>query len=125
MALKEYPLTNEGIRSVTEEIRQYFTDRKASETDVLRLSLLIEEVLLRYRDRFGNTIPVQVSTSPFLINKVVLRMKGEHFNSLQEEENSILGSAFLNNLMETEKITAAFTLSKRMQRARTDRTLAG
>ena len=108
---KEFQLTNRDINIVTEEVKNFFTAKKIPEEEVIKLSLLIEEVLLRYRDRFGKEKEAVLITSDFPSAKVRIRIQGDGFNPLREDdaEESILGSEFLKNLLESDVTSASFS----------------
>ena len=100
MSQKSFKLNGKEINSVVEQIKDYFISKKVSNKDVLKLGLLIEEALLRYRDRFGENQEAFMSTG-VLSNRVVIKLKGENFDPLIEsEENNILSSRFVQNLLE-------------------------
>ena len=106
MSQRTFKLTGKEINGAVEEIRKYFTHCGVAEKDVLRLSLLLEETLLRYRDKFGRDLEVQMRTSRFS-NKVTFNIRADKFNPLiEDEENNILSSQFVSGLLEAEEATA-------------------
>ena len=95
MSQRTFKLTGKEINEAIEEIREYFTNCKVDEKDVLRLSLLLEEALLRYRDKFGENLDVLMRTSRFS-NKVTFKIRADKYNPLiEDEENNILSSEFV------------------------------
>lgn len=105
MSQRTFKLTGKEINEAIEEIREYFTNCKVDEKDVLRLSLLLEEALLRYRDKFGEDLDVLMRTSRFS-NKVTFKIRADKYNPLiEDEENNILSSEFVSGLLEAEETT--------------------
>ena len=99
---RTYCLTEADIDSIMEEAKAYLVGRKAADKDVLKLILILEEALLRYRDRFGKEQEVILETSDFLTTRVAVRVKADGFNPIEEDTDSILSSEYLRNLMDIE-----------------------
>ena len=109
MNQKSVRLTEQNIDSLITEIKGYLTARNVARKDVLKLSLLLEEALLRLRDRFGREQEVTLRTGMFAGTRVVIRLKGERYDPLAEEdEESILDSVFIQNLLQTEGTPAIY-----------------
>lgn len=109
MIKKEVLLTETDILSIVDEIKDYFSSKKVSARDVLKLGLYIEEALLRYRDRFGREQTVSVETSKFFGAEVKIRIKAPAFDPSEEDENeTILNSEFLQNLLQSEGTTTTY-----------------
>ena len=96
-------LTEENINSIVEEIKAFMRSNKVAAREVEKLRLLIEEVLLRYMDKFGRDQEVLVDVSRVAIAKVSIRLKAEPYDPFSEDENdAILGSEFLKNLLDAD-----------------------
>ena len=109
MNRKEISLTEENINNITEEIKAYFAGRKVSDRDVLKIGLLIEEALLRCRDKFGRQQTVSVESSAFASTSVTVRIKAQEYNPITEDdEESILSSQFIHNLLAAEGTSATY-----------------
>lgn len=99
---KSFHLTEEDIDSIMEDTRAYLVGRKVADREVLKLELFFEEALLRYRDKFGREQEVIVETSDFFITKVLIKVKADGFNPIEADDESILSSEYLQNLMAIE-----------------------
>ena len=110
MTRREFCFTAEDINATVEQIRAYFTGRKIPKEDVIKQTLLIEEALLRYRDRFGEAGRATLVTTDFVITKATIRVKGEEFNPLEDESSDpgILGSPFFENLLENKTTATVY-----------------
>ena len=64
MALKNYTdtylLKNESIDRIADRIDEYLTELKLERSNILRIRLMMEEALLRWKDRFGEDSKVKV-----------------------------------------------------------------
>lgn len=108
MNQKEINLSDECINSTVEEIKAFFLSRKVSEKEVLKLGLSIEEILLRLRDKFGKEQTAILETSRFMSTKILIRLKGERFNPILEDEDSILNSEYLQNLLNDDSNSTTY-----------------
>ena len=101
--MKQLSLTEDNINTIVEEIKTFMISKKVAGRDVVKLGLLIEEVLLRFMERFGKEQTVFVDISKFANTKILIKLKGEQYNPfLEDEDDVILGSEFLNNLLNTD-----------------------
>lgn len=109
MNRKEYQLTEENINAIAEEVKSFLISKKVADRDALKLGLLMEEALLRWMDRFGRDRTVSVELSRLAIAKVRISLRAEQYNPLAEDESeSVLGSEFLQNLLDAEGTSTAY-----------------
>lgn len=91
-------LTLENIDGISGEIQNYLKKEKVNETNIVRIRLAMEEILLRWRENFGEDIPCFLSKGGrFGRRYVTLSIKGEECNPLLEEEEE--PSPWLSQLM--------------------------
>ena len=101
MEQKEIRLTEESINTTVEELKDFLTGRKVPQKDVLKLGLLIEEALLRLRDRFGRTQKATVMTSGFGGARITIKVQGDSYDPLHgDDDDSILNSEYIQNLLD-------------------------
>ena len=109
MELFKYHLTEDGINSIIDKIKAFFISRKISDRDILKTTLLIEEALLRCRDRFGRDQEVSFRTSGIASAKVTINMISDAFDPLDEHKNEdILSSEYIRNLLVSEVTTTTY-----------------
>ena len=84
MDQKEIRLTDESINTTVEDLKDFLTSRKVPEKDVLKLGLLIEEALLRLRDKFGREKKATVMTSGFGGARITIKVQGDCFRVCPE-----------------------------------------
>lgn len=78
---KEYYLTLESINEICEELDAFFEESQAQKKDAIRIKYMTEETLLKYRDRFGEDIKVELHTSQRLLKVgVQLTVYSEKYN---------------------------------------------
>ena len=98
----EMKLTNENIAAVVEDVRDFFRLAGGSEKDVLKICLVVEEALLRYRERFGAEHNFELYTRKWLSSpRIVLRVNGAPFNPLQttSDDDALFSNEVMQNLL--------------------------
>ena len=87
-------LNNENIHASIKEFEKQFPED-------LQTRLMIEEVLLNFRDHFGTKAEYgfRVRRRPFGFSRVLISLKGEPFNPLAESKEDNI-SLILSSLME-------------------------
>lgn len=99
-------LTNANIDKTVAEVQNFFENAGISKKDGLKLSLVIEESLLRFQERFGIGHEFRFSTSKwFSAPKIKIRVKGQPFNPLEETESDdeiIFSPEIMQHLMKYE-----------------------
>ena len=106
---KEIRLTEESINTTVEQLKSFLTGRKVPQKDVLKLGLLIEEALLRLRDRFGRTQKATVMTSGFGGARITIKVKGDAYDPLHENnDDSILKSEYIQNLLDAVSTSTSY-----------------
>ena len=95
--------TNQNIAETVEDIREFFKRVGTSEKDVLKICLVLEESLLRYQERFGESQDFEVYRRKwFRAPEIILRINGEPFNPLKNDSESLFSNAALKNLLHYE-----------------------
>ena len=107
-----YPqkLTNENIQNAVDEIAHFLETEGVSKEDRIRLTFLKEEMLLCFRDRFGEDAEFSLITSRWGMPKVTLRVKGEAYDPMEGQENDELlgGSLLLQNLLDQDSAKTVY-----------------
>ena len=85
--MKTIKLTNEQIDQTTEELISFFTSKGIEKREVTRNRLIIEEILNKFQERFGEDTQVNVSFSAIL-NQVrcSVSLAGDAFNPLEGDD---------------------------------------
>ena len=109
MDQKEIRLTEESINTTVEELKGFLSGRNVPQKDVLKLGLLIEEALLRFRDRFGRNHMATIMTSGFGGARITIRVKGDSYDPLHDsDDESILKSEYIQNLLDAASTSTSF-----------------
>ena len=98
---QEYLLSAENIDYISEYIQNFLQKLKMNEKNIQRIRLSMEEILLKWRDHFGQECPCVLTVGtrmgrPYLM----LSMKGEVYDPLEEEEEEFenWGNRMLANM---------------------------
>lgn len=85
-------LTNENIERALDEMQTFFEKNGADHSYILRMRLATEEMLLNYRDRFGEETEFSLMTNGLLrVRRCEIRVLCDEFDpSGNDEENRIL-----------------------------------
>lgn len=84
-------LTNNNIAETIEEIEEFFESLNVPRKDKIRLSLLIEEALLRYQEKFGEDKEFKLVTRKWLgTPKVLIKIKGFPYNPIEDNNEEQL-----------------------------------
>ncbi len=102
-------LSNENIGKVVENAENFFAKAGVSQKDKIKISLALEESLLRFQDHFGADSNFSITSRKwFSTSKMTIRLKGAPFNPLDvsEEEEDVLPSQMLEGFLnyETAKV---------------------
>ena len=97
-------LTNENIESVIERIQKFFESLDVSRKDKVRISLLIEETLLRYQEKFGEDHEFKLVIRKWLgTPKVLIKIKGIPYNPIEDtDEEQIFSEIMMRTLLSYE-----------------------
>ena len=97
-------LTSKNIAAVVENVQNFFRQAGGSEKDVLKICLVIEEALLRYQENFGANHDFELFTRKwFRAPRIVLRVKGEPLNPLQNNsDDTVFSNEIMQNLLHYE-----------------------
>lgn len=97
-------LSNSNIEDSIEEIQNFFEALKVPKKDKLRISLLLEEVLLRYQEKFGEDYEFNLIIKKwFGTPKVLIRIKGTPYNPIEDnDEEQLFSKDIMKNLMTYE-----------------------
>lgn len=87
---QEYLLTAENIDQMSEYVQEFLQSLKMEETNILRIRLSMEEMLLKWQDHFGEARPCMMTAGirlgrPYL----TLSLKGEEFDPSEEGEEEL------------------------------------
>ncbi len=98
-------LTNQNIADVVEKIQNFFEPIKLPKKEKIRILLLIEEVLLRYQEKFGEDHDFDfVKKKWFGTPKISIKIKGTPYNPLEDnDESQIFSEKIINRLLNYEK----------------------
>ena len=81
-------LTNENIDILSEKVYKMYSDCQATKKDSIRARLLLEEVLIKYKNRFGEDIEIFYrSYKIFSQTRFVVRLRCPSFDPFTLEEN--------------------------------------
>ena len=97
-------LTNENIESAIEQIQKFFESLDVPRKDKVRISLLLEEALLRYQEKFGEDHEFKlVIRKWFGTPKVLIRIKGFPYNPIEDNnEDQLFSEMMMKNLLSYE-----------------------
>lgn len=83
-------LNNENIAESVRELSQYCTSNKVDKKIVIQSTLALEEILLRYQDRFGKEHEYSVEVfKKFGLHHAKIEVKGEMYNPFEDSEDEI------------------------------------
>ena len=91
----KFPLDAQSIGKTVEATANIISEASIDRKDAIRLGLLLEEVMLKYKDAFSEKALASLRFSSFLGSfRVSLRIRGESFNPFgeNESEQSVMGS---------------------------------
>lgn len=108
---QQYMLTAENIDSMSEYIQGFLQSMKMNEKNILRIRLSMEEMLLKWKDHFGEEHPCTLTAGvrlgrPYLM----LSLKGEEFDPSEEEEEEI--ENWSNRMLANMGLSPAFSYHK-------------
>lgn len=104
-------LTNEDIGKVVDDAENFFEKAGVSQKDKIKISLILEESLLRYQDHFGSDYDFKVTKKKLLgASKMTVSLRGDPFNPLDvdDEKEDILPSKMMANFLHYEDARAAY-----------------
>ncbi len=104
-------LTSKNIDAVIEDIRAFFESSKVPRKDILKICLVVEESLLRYQEKFGEAHEFNLYNKKwFSTPKIIIRVKGEPFNPLQNEQddNTILSNEVMQRLLHFDEAKTTY-----------------
>lgn len=85
---EKYRLSGENIDAVSEKIENHLTSFSVDKMNVLRFRLMFEEILLNYRDRFGEETEFTLRCEKrFSRPRIVITVAGESFEPFAVSEN--------------------------------------
>ena len=98
--IQQYSLSNEGVDQISSEISSYLTEMAMNHRDILRVRLMMEELLLQYRERIGGEQKVLLFCGKRRFRSCVrIILEGESFNPFSDEvESRGVLSTFLANM---------------------------
>lgn len=97
-------LSNANIADSIKKIQAFFDSLKVPRKDKFRVSLLLEEALLRYQEKFGEDYEFHLTIKKwFGTPKVLLRIYGKPYNPIEDEsDEQIFSKNIMNNLLNYE-----------------------
>lgn len=97
----KFELTAAQINRYVEQTEELLGKVKIDQKDALRLQLILEETMLKYRDAFSEKAEASLRFSRFFGSfRVSLRVKGESFDPFREDDSSdtsVMGSLLANS----------------------------
>ena len=98
---KSYPLSAAGINDCCEDIRTFTTECKMQRSDVLKLVLSVEELLLRYQSRYPDEREIRLDLSlRFSRVRMSVRIPGEAYNVIETRDDGEDGLAAFDRIMD-------------------------
>ena len=96
-------LSNKNIDKTVQDIQELFEKVGVSKKDVIKICLIFEESLLRFKENFSEEQEFTVSMKKwFSVAKVVIRVKGEPFDPLQNSvANEVSAEIFTPEIMQS------------------------
>lgn len=95
-------LTLENINKAVETTEAYLRERNCDNTEIIKLRLGLEEVLLRFRDTFGEEKEFKLSYGKYFgTTKIVLNVPGESYDPLSvnaDDETIVMMRSLLTTL---------------------------
>lgn len=86
--MKALSLSNKNIDSTVRETENFLKENSISRENSLRLTLTMEEILLRYQDRFGEKKEYIPETGKRLgISYITISVPGEAFNPISQDDD--------------------------------------
>lgn len=83
-----YTLSNSAIDEISEKLNE-FLDGCCDKKDILRFRLIYEEILLKYRDSFGDSCKCEVKTDKRLgQSRLILEIAGAPLNPFDDNEDA-------------------------------------
>ena len=101
---KEGLLNAETVDRFSEKVAEYLNSVKNDPKETMRIRLSVEEILLRFRERFGENVRVKLVCYSSLGQPIVeLRVKEDSFDPLEDgkEDGGTFGRKLLANLQTT------------------------
>ena len=98
-------LSNENIGETVDEIVEFFRESKVSKKDLQKIGLLVEEVLLRYQEKFGEEQEFTLKSNKwFGAPKITIKLTGENYDPLLNPQNDfeVLFEKVMNKLLNYE-----------------------
>jgi len=97
--MEKYNLSSESIDAISNEIIEFCDKNNILKQDMTRIRLSVEEVLLNYRDRFGEKSEVKLFLKKYYSKvKIMLSISGEKVNCLSND--GLFLNSILSNLAE-------------------------
>ena len=96
-------LSNENIAKVMKEIETFFDSEKVAHKDQLKICLILEDSLIRCREKFGEQHEFKFITRKwFGTPRILIRIKDKPFNPLEEDDDGIFSGNILQELLNYE-----------------------
>ena len=97
-------LNNQDIDTAIEKVQKFFESIDVPRKDKVKISLLIEEALLRYQEKFGENHDFKlVIRKWFGTPKVLIKIKGTTYNPLEDnDEEQIFSESVMKTLLSYE-----------------------
>ena len=111
-------LSNENIAKSINEIENFFESTKIPRKDKLRISLLLEEALLRYQEKFGENYEFKVVIRKwFGTPKVLIKIKGDAYNPIVDEgEDQLIPKSMMSHFLDYEEAGVVYKYENGLNR---------
>lgn len=105
-------LTNENIGKTIQDVEDFFEHAHIAKRDIVKITLILEEALILYQGKFGENQEYEVRMKKYFgAPKVIIRIKAEPFNPLNENSDSIFTSDLMSKLLNYESAGTVYKYS--------------
>lgn len=97
--MKEYTFSLKDIEAACQSVVKMLSDFKVEHREAVGIKLALEDVLLEYREKFGESVVYKLKYKKgFSSLRIEFNFMGECFNPLEKEEGSVLISGLLSKM---------------------------
>lgn len=107
---EEYQLTEQAVDEISEKVDQFLSALRVDEKKQLRLRLSIEEILLNWKEFFGNEQKIILKMGAhFRKPFIILETEGQEFNPVHSEN----GNEWMSRLLSDLELEPDYTYQKK------------
>lgn len=109
---KEYYLNGESVDKVSDDLQRFLKDLGAQKKNIIVARLTIEEIILKYIEKFGTEKKFTYIKNNFLGKPYVsISVEGEVFNPLEDKEDDEFGN-WANTFIQSSDYTPSYSFEK-------------